>query len=252
MTDEVFRIGIVGGIGPAVIVDFMRKVVRHAAVRRDGTYLGMLIEQSPQIADRAENLIGAGPDLTVAFHAACNNPEAAGADIIAIPCNMPRAFVQRVLPHLGVQIANMLDVTARHVADAFPIQPSVGLLATSGARRDDLCAALGDLLSQGVDIVILGCPHLAVVLPPTLATGNARMVTLIDPATVLAQHGVACAVAEQSRARRDAASHQTGAAHPEQAQGQATCRPEPCSTINLAATAESVPRASTSNRRASS
>ncbi len=297
MAERVFRIGIVGGAGPAVIADFMRKIVRHATARRDGTHLGMLVEQSPRIADRTENLIGAGPDLTIALHAACNNLAAAGADLIAIPCNTPRAFVQRVQPHFRVQIANMLDVTARHVADAFPSQRRVGLLATSGTLasgvyertleghgkapvlpaaaaqsrlmdaiygasgvkagfvsgscQDNLYAALDDLHSQGVDLVILGCPELALLLSPTLTAGGERVVPLIDPATVLAQHCVACAVAERACAPRDAASHQAGAALRERAQGQqAMRRLEPSSTIHPVATAESVPRASTSNRRA--
>jgi len=297
MAEKIFRIGIVGGAGAAVIADFMHKTIRHAADRRSTMQLCMLVEQSPRIADRAENLIGAGPDLTIALHAACRKLEAAGADLIAIPCNTPRAFVQRVQPHLRVQIANMLDVTARHVADAFPIRREVGLLATSGtlasgvyertlevhgktlvlpsaaaqsrlmdaiygasgvkagflsgACQDDLRAALEDLSSRGVDVVILGCPELAVLPQPSVANRGGRVASLIDPASVLAQHCVA--FAEQGVARRVAGSLQAGAARHDRPRGPpASTGPEACSDSCLVATADLAARAFTSNRRASS
>lgn len=126
------KVGVVGGIGPAATVDFLHKVVRNTPAARDQDHIKMLIEQNPQIPDRTENLIGDGVDPTLSLYAACKRLEEGGADVIAMPCNTAHAFVERIQPHLGVPIVNMLTETARYLRTAFPALRDVGVLATSG------------------------------------------------------------------------------------------------------------------------
>jgi aspartate racemase len=127
-----FKIGIVGGVGPAATVDFMDKILKHTAARRDQDHVRMVVEHNPQIPDRTGHLIGGGADPTIALYAACKRLEADDADLIAIPCNTAHAFVARVQPHLGIPIVNMLDETARHLAQMRPGHLRIGLLATTG------------------------------------------------------------------------------------------------------------------------
>ncbi|GLU33330.1 amino acid racemase [Trinickia caryophylli] len=127
-----FKVGVVGGVGPAATVDFMQKIVRNTPAERDQDHIKVLVEQNPQIPDRTENLIGDGEDPTVALYATCKKLEAGDADIIAIPCNTAHAFVERIQPYLNVPIVNMLTVTAEHLRATFPALREVGLLATSG------------------------------------------------------------------------------------------------------------------------
>ncbi|CAM2151630.1 amino acid racemase [Paraburkholderia tropica] len=126
------KVGVVGGIGPAATVDFLHKVVRNTPAVRDQDHIKMLVEQNPQIPDRTENLIGDGVDPTLSLYAACKRLEEGGADVIAMPCNTAHAFVERIQPHLGVPIVNMLTETARYLRTAFPALREVGVLATSG------------------------------------------------------------------------------------------------------------------------
>ncbi len=44
-----FRLGIVGGIGPAATVDFMSKIVRNTPASSDQEHLRMLVEHNPRI-----------------------------------------------------------------------------------------------------------------------------------------------------------------------------------------------------------
>ncbi|MGS1001198.1 aspartate/glutamate racemase family protein [Burkholderia glumae] len=139
------RIGVVGGVGPAATVDFLRKLVDHTPAARDQDHLKVLVEQNPQIPDRTAHLIGDGPDPTVSLYAACKRLEQGGADLVAIPCNTAHAFVERIQPHLGIPIINMLTVTARRLRERFPALREVGVLATSGTLasgvyRDALAA----------------------------------------------------------------------------------------------------------------
>lgn len=129
---KLFKVGVVGGVGPAATVDFMQKIVRNTPATRDQDHIKLLVEQNPQIPDRTENLIGEGPDPTISLYATCRKLEAGDADIIAIPCNTAHAYVERVQPYLGIPIVNMLTVTAEQIRSTFPDLRKVGLLATSG------------------------------------------------------------------------------------------------------------------------
>ena len=129
---KLFKVGVVGGVGPAATVDFIQKIVRNTPATRDQDHIKLLVEQNPQIPDRTENLIGEGPDPTISLYATCRKLEAGDADIIAIPCNTAHAYVERVQPYLGIPIVNMLTVTAEQIRSTFPDLRKVGLLATSG------------------------------------------------------------------------------------------------------------------------
>ncbi|MGF6903125.1 amino acid racemase [Paraburkholderia sp. GAS348] len=127
-----FKVGVLGGVGPAATVDFMAKLVRNTPAARDQDHIKVLVEQNPQIPDRTEALLGNGDDPTLALYAACRTLEEGGADLIAIPCNTAHAFVERIQPSLAIPIVNMLTCTADHLREAFPSLREVGVLATSG------------------------------------------------------------------------------------------------------------------------
>ncbi len=66
-----YKIGIVGGVGPSATVDFMDKIISNTAAKKDQEHIKMVIEHNPQIPDRTRNLIGDGPDPTIALYSAC-------------------------------------------------------------------------------------------------------------------------------------------------------------------------------------
>jgi aspartate racemase len=127
-----FKLGVVGGVGPAATVDFLRKVVSNTPASRDQDHLRLLVEQNPQIPDRTEHLLGDGMDPTLALYATCKKLQAGEADLIAIPCNTAHAFVAALQSELDIPIMNMLTVTVKHIREDFPAMQKVGLLATSG------------------------------------------------------------------------------------------------------------------------
>jgi aspartate racemase len=132
LPERPFKLGVVGGVGPAATVDFLQKIVRNTPAQRDQDHLKVLVEQNPQIPDRTEYLVGEGADPTLALYATCKRLQAGEADLIAIPCNTAHAFLEWIQPHLDIPIINMLTVTATHVRESFPTLRDVGLLATTG------------------------------------------------------------------------------------------------------------------------
>ncbi|HCE5853587.1 TPA: aspartate/glutamate racemase family protein [Pseudomonas aeruginosa] len=127
-----FKLGIVGGVGPAATVDFMGKVVKNTPAGRDQDHIKMVVEQNPQIPDRTANILYKDTDPTVAMYATCKRLECEGANAIAIPCNTAHAYVERIQGYLGIPIINMLTETIDFIRQAYGSERKVGLLATSG------------------------------------------------------------------------------------------------------------------------
>jgi len=148
---QAFKIGIVGGVGPAATVDFMDKIISNTHAGRDQEHLKLIVDHNPQIPDRTANLIGDGEDPTLAIYAACKRLEANHANLIAIPCNTAHAYVQRISGQIAIPIINMLHETVRHVERHYAGHRRVGLLATTGTVRsrvyhDAAAGAAFDLL----------------------------------------------------------------------------------------------------------
>jgi len=127
-----FKIGVVGGVGPAATVDFIEKVIKNTPAARDQDHIKLVVEHNPKIPDRTDNLIGDGADPTVAIYAACKRLENDNADMIAIPCNTAHAFVERIQSYLSIPIVNMLSETVSYIEKRHGDKTCIGLLATSG------------------------------------------------------------------------------------------------------------------------
>ncbi len=243
-----FKLGVVGGVGPAATVDFLGKVVRNTPAHRDQDHLQIVVEQNPQIPDRTAHLLGQGPDPTLALYATCRKLQAGQADLIAIPCNTAHAFIDLIQPHLAIPIINMLTATVSHVRTSFPTLGEVGLLATSGtlasgiyhralqsqglrevvpppalqARMmdaiygprgikagftsgqcvDDIHGVIDELVSRGVEVVILGCTELPLLFNRgEITSSTGQRIALIDPTEILAVHCVRQALARPSADR---------------------------------------------------
>jgi aspartate racemase len=157
-----FKVGVVGGVGPAATVDFVKKIVSNTPAARDQDHIKLVVEQNPQIPDRTENLLGQGADPTISLYATCKKLEAGGADMVAIPCNTAHAFVERIQPYLGIPILNMLTETASELRRRFPKLTRVGLLATSGTLGSGVYAKA--LAAEGLQTIVPDESHQALVM----------------------------------------------------------------------------------------
>lgn len=151
-----FKLGVVGGVGPAATVDFMDKVVKGTTAARDQDHIKMVVEQNPQIPDRTANLISDGDDPTIALYSTCKRLVAEGADAIAIPCNTAHAYVARIQKHLGVPIVNMLTETVAHIRETHPEVRNVGLLATNGTVQSGVYQEFID--EAGLTLIVPDAP----------------------------------------------------------------------------------------------
>ncbi|WP_170574838.1 aspartate/glutamate racemase family protein [Ruegeria atlantica] len=157
-----FKVGVVGGVGPAATVDFMSKLVGATQVNRDQDHIKILVEQNPQIPDRTENLVNDGTDPTVALYSTSKKLERGGADMIAIPCNTAHAYVDRIQRHLDIPIVSILSATTDHITKNSPEVRRVGILATNGTVQSGLYQQA--LKNAGLDYVIPDGFHQALIM----------------------------------------------------------------------------------------
>lgn len=152
-----FKLGIVGGIGPAATVDFMQKIIRNTPAGRDQEHVRLIVEHNPQIPDRTANLTGDGEDPTLALYSACKRLEDNGAALIAMPCNTAHAYIARMQDRLAVPIVNMLEETVRHIGSHYAGHATVGLLATTGTVSSGVYHAAAE--GSGFDLIVPDARH---------------------------------------------------------------------------------------------
>lgn len=127
-----FKLGLVGGLGPAATVDLYDKFTKATPAANDQEHFKVVIEQNPQIPDRTQYLLNGGVDPTLALYAACKRLEADGVDAILIPCNTAHAFFEAIGPKLRAPIINMQQVTLEEIENKYGKDCVIGLLATNG------------------------------------------------------------------------------------------------------------------------
>lgn len=159
---SVFKIGVVGGVGPAATTDFMNKIIKNTPAKRDQEHIKLMVEHNPQIPDRTESLLSNGADPTVALYATCKKLEANDSSIIAIPCNTAHAFVERIQPYLGIPIVNMLFETIEYIKKFHEGLKKVGLLATSGTIKS--CVYHDIILKAGLSVITPDDMHQGLVM----------------------------------------------------------------------------------------
>lgn len=127
-----FKLGLLGGLGPAATVDLYDKIVKATPAKTDQEHFKVVIEQNPQIDDRTACLLYGGPDPTIAMYNVCKRLEKDGCEYIIIPCNTAHAFLPRLKRHLKTPFIDMQQTMLDAIKAKFGDKARVGLLATSG------------------------------------------------------------------------------------------------------------------------
>src|SRR4051812_27943024 len=122
-------VGVLGGMGPAATVDFLRRVVAATPATRDQDHLRLLVDSNPAVPDRTAALLGAGPDPTPVLVAMARGLEAQGADLLVMPCNTASAFADGVQRAVTVPLLRWPDVVAEELLARRP-GAVVGILGT--------------------------------------------------------------------------------------------------------------------------
>ncbi len=124
-------LGILGGLGPRASVYFYYLLTEHTAAACDADHMNIILMSAADIPDRSEYILGKSdrsplPEMK-------KNVErliAAGADLIAIPCNTAHYFFDALQKTTPVPVLNI-------------VQETVSLAAANGAKRLGILATTG-------------------------------------------------------------------------------------------------------------
>lgn len=152
MSARVEPVGVVGGLGPAATVHFMRRMVELTDADRDQDHVDLLVWQHGSTPDRTAFLRGEGESPEPALVGNAKALEAAGARFIAMPCNTGVAWVEQMRAAVGIEVLSIVDETVAAAVAARPGLRRLGLLATDGTILAGTYASVA--AASGLELVL--------------------------------------------------------------------------------------------------
>lgn len=112
------KLGILGGMGPLATYTLYKGLIEATPAKTDQEHINMVIANAAYIPDRTAGILHGGRSPLPALQEELQRLEAAGCDLIAIPCNTSHYYYDTLQAGCGVQILNMVALTARHLQQA--------------------------------------------------------------------------------------------------------------------------------------
>lgn len=127
-------LGILGGLGPMSGIYFCEMLTRHTYAKKDSDHLNFLLSSRADTPDRSSFILGlSDEDPTPRMRSEAKRLEAAGAELLVIPCNTAHYFYSKVAEAVDIPILNIIEETARLCA--IEGVKKAGVLATEGTIR---------------------------------------------------------------------------------------------------------------------
>jgi aspartate racemase len=120
-------LGVIGGMGPLATADFFRKLIDATPAMTDEGHIPVLIHSVPQVPSRPAAILRDGPSPLPALREARDRLLAAGATLLAMPCNTAHYWYEGLVQGCPVPFIHIVDA----VAERLPIEArDVGIVAT--------------------------------------------------------------------------------------------------------------------------
>lgn len=127
--------GVIGGMGPAATVDFMRRLVAATPAQDDMDHLRVLVDNNPKVPSRIAALIeGTGADPAPTLCEMAKGLEAQGADFLVMPCNTAHYYLPAIARSVHIPVLDMVGLSVQKLAAAHPQALRIGLLASPAVR----------------------------------------------------------------------------------------------------------------------
>lgn len=141
-------LGVIGGMGPAATVAFLARVQALTPAEGDADHIRVVMDLNPQVPDRNTR----PGEAEVVLGQMAEGLAAAGAEVIAMPCNTAHAqagAIRAACEAKGLRFIDMIAATA-DAAAASGVK-RIGVLATPGGERLYTQA----LAARGLETVLL-------------------------------------------------------------------------------------------------
>ena len=142
-------IGIIGGMGPLATADLFEKIIRATDAARDQDFPHVIVDCNTDIPDRTAAILSGGEDPVPQLVRSARALEAAGADVLVMPCTTANWFYDDLCLQTRLPVLHMLRLTADRLERAGV--RAVGLLATDGTIRTGIYEEL--LTGRGIRVI---------------------------------------------------------------------------------------------------
>lgn len=128
-------LGILGGMGPEASVRFLELVIRNTAAAGDKDHVPAVLYSRPQIPNRQAAIFHGGESPVPLMVEGVAALEAAGAEILVMPCITAHHFWPQVAVRTRLPFVHILEEALRELRETRPDVRTVGLIATTGTLR---------------------------------------------------------------------------------------------------------------------
>lgn len=126
-------LGVVGGVGPLATAYFMQLLIERTPAQSDQEHIPVVVINDPQIPDRTAFILNRlEPDPLPEMVAVARRLETFGADYLAVPCNTAHYFYEALSHAVDIPVLNIVEETARTIAEQVQTPAKIGLMATEG------------------------------------------------------------------------------------------------------------------------
>ena len=190
-------LGVIGGMGPAATADFFTKLIEETGAASDEGHIPTLIASDPRVPSRTAAILDRGPSPLPALLAIRGRLLAAGATVLAMPCNTAHAWYDDLARDCAAPFVSIVEASCDAVAPLAAPGSGIGLVATRAtlaARIFDRC-----LRARGYTVAPPSEDELAASVLPAIRMvkeGRAREAgALLEPAVrALLDRGAAAVV----------------------------------------------------------
>ncbi len=127
-------LGVIGGMGPLATADFFRKLIDATPAERDEDHIPVLIHSVPQVPSRPAAILHAGPSPLPALLIARDRLLAAGATLLAMPCNTAHYWYNELIDGCPVPFIHIVDAVADRMPTAVREAAIIATRATLHSR----------------------------------------------------------------------------------------------------------------------
>lgn len=124
--------GVLGGLGPAATIDFMRRVLALTPAANEQGHVRLLVDQNPGVPNRQKAILEGGPSPGPALAGMAAGLERAGADFLVMPCNTAHAWQDDIVAATALPFVSIIDASIRAIPAA---TTAVGVLETPACKR---------------------------------------------------------------------------------------------------------------------
>jgi aspartate racemase len=144
-------VGIIGGLGPQATCTLYQRIIDCTPAAGDQDHLHLIIKSDPSAPDRTEALLGRGPSPLESLLRSARLLQAAGAELLAMPCVTAHAWIDQLRAGLQAPLLSVVEETAGRIEERHGSARRIGLLATEGTVRSGV---FGPLAAGGRQLVL--------------------------------------------------------------------------------------------------